>query len=294
MIDTQYKSKYGKIVVGSLLVKVLRNQAQKILSALRGPLSKPESQLNLFVTLWRQRSLVLELTKREFSGRYNGSFGGVIWSFGQPLFLLSVYTVAFGVILKSRWGFSGGTADYALMLFAGLIIFNAFSEVLIKSTTIITSNPNFVKKIVFPLELLPVIVVATALIHTFIGIARATAILFPLILMCFMPVLLGLGWLLSAVGVIVRDVSQLTGMLNHTLLFLTPIFYSIEAAPPLLQKLLMLNPLTFVVEQFRLVLFFGQMPAFKGWFLYFVLSSLFAWISLALFRRLRPTFADMV
>lgn len=261
----------------------------------------------LFATLWRHRSLVLELTKREFSRRYRGSFGGVVWSFAQPLFLLTVYTLAFGVILKARWGFSGSTADYALMLFAGLIIFNALSECLSKSTTLVTDNPNFVKKVVFPLELLPVITVLTALIHAFIGIAvwhlgyillfgvpKPTVILFPAILICFVPVLLGLGWLLSALGVIIRDISQLTGMLTNTLLFLTPIFYSIEAAPPLLQKLLMLNPLTFIIEQFRLVLFVGQMPALKGLVVYFVLSSLFAWISLVLFRRLRPNFADMV
>lgn len=262
---------------------------------------------SIFYTLWRHRSLVFELIKREFSGRYRGSFGGIAWSFAQPLFLLAVYTIAFGIILKSRWGFSGSTTDYALMLFAGLIVFNAFSECMSKSTALITDNPNFVKKVVFPLELLPVTTVATALIHALIGIAvwllgyallvgplKATAILFVVILVCFAPVLLGLGWLLSALGVIVKDVSQLTGMLSHTLLFLTPIFYSIEAAPPLLQNLLMLNPLTFVVEQFRLVLFYGQMPALKGLAVYFVLSSLFAWGALVLFRRLRPTFADMV
>lgn len=262
---------------------------------------------SLLTTLWRHQSLVIELTKREFSGRYRGSFGGIVWSFAQPLFLLAVYTIAFGVILKARWGFSGGTADYALMLFAGLIIFNLFSECLIKSTTLVTDNPNFVKKVVFPLELLPVITVATALIHAMIGLAvwllgytllfgipKPTVLLFPVILMCLVPVLLGLGWLLSALGVLVRDISQMTGMLNHTLLFLTPIFFSIEAAPPLLQNLLLLNPLTFIVEQFRLVLFHGQLPIFKGLAVYFVVASLFAWVSLALFRRLRPTFADMV
>ncbi len=223
------------------------------------------------------------------------------------MFLLTVYTIAFGIILKARWGFSGSTVDYALMLFAGLIVFNAFSEVLGKSSTLVTGNPNFVKKVVFPLELLPVIAVATALIHAFIGIAvwvtgytllisvpNATVILFPLILICFVPVLLGLGLLLSALGVFVRDISHLSSMLNHALLFLTPIFYSIEAAPPVLQKLLLINPLTFIVEQFRLILFYGQMPALKGLAVYFVLASLFAWISLVLFGRLRPTFADMV
>src|SRR5471032_1756145 len=127
--------------------------------------------MNLFASLWRHRGLVLELTKREFSGRYQGSFGGIVWSFVQPLFLLTVYTIAFGVILKARWGFSGGTADYALILFAGLIIFNAFSECLSKSTTLVTDNPNFVKKVVFPLELLPVITVATILMHALIALA---------------------------------------------------------------------------------------------------------------------------
>lgn len=261
----------------------------------------------MFLHLWRHRNLVLELTKREFSGRYQGSFGGIVWSFAQPLFLLTVYTIAFGVILKARWGFSGSTADYALMLFAGLIVFNAFSEVLSRSPTLVTGNQNFVKKVVFPLEFLPIITVATALIHAFIGIAvwllgytllvgapKATVILFPLILICFIPVLLGLGWLLSSMGVVIRDISQLTGTLSHTLLFLTPIFYSIEAAPPMLQNLLMINPLTFVVEQFRLVLFYGQIPALKGLVVYFALASLFAWGSLVLFRRLRPGFADMV
>jgi lipopolysaccharide transport system permease protein len=257
--------------------------------------------------IWRYRSLILELTKREFSKKYHGSFGGVVWSLIQPLFMLSIYTIAFGVILKARWGFSGSTSDYALMLFAGLILMNAFSEVLVKAPTLITANPNFVKKIVFPLELLPFIAVATALAHAIIGVAvwlagytlligtpKITVVFFPFILLCFVPVLLGVGWLLASVGVVVRDISQLTGMINHALLFLTPIFYSIEAAPPLLQRLLMLNPLTFLVEQFRLVMFYGQVASLKGLVLYFVLASLFAWISLILFRRLRHTFADIV
>ncbi len=262
---------------------------------------------DLIDALRRNRSLVFELTKRDFSGRYRGSFGGVVWSFVQPLFLLSVYTTAFGVILKSRWDGAGDTAEYAFMLFAGLIVFNAFSEVLNRATTLVSGNPNFVKKVVFPLELLPVVTVATALIHALIGLAvwlvgyaivfgapRATSALVPLILLSFMPVLLGLGWLLSAIGVIVKDIHQLTSMITHTLLFLTPIFYSIEAAPPLLQSLLLLNPLTFIVEQLRLVLFYGQLPTLVGLAVYCLVACFFAWASLALFKRLRPSFADMV
>lgn len=261
----------------------------------------------MFLSLWHHRSLVIELTKREFSGKYRGSFGGVIWSLVQPLFMLAVYTIAFGMILKARWGFSGSTVDYALMLFAGLIVFNLFSEILTKSTMLIIGQPNFVKKVVFPLELLPVITVFTALVHAFIGIVvwllgyqllvgtpKLTIFFVPLILLCFLPVLLGVGWLLSSIGVIFRDISQITGMLNHVLLFLTPIFFSIDAAPPMLQKFLLLNPLTFIVEQFRLVLFYGEIPMFKGLTIYCMLATLFAWVSFVLFSRLRPYFANMV
>lgn len=259
------------------------------------------------MTLWRHRSLVFELTKREFAGRYRGSFGGLIWSLVQPMCLLSVYTIAFGVILKARWGVSGSTAEYALMLFAGLIIFNAFAECLNRAPTLITNNPNFVKKIVFPLELLPWVMAFTAMLHALIGVAvwlvgytmlfdlpNPSVIFFPVILLSFFPVLLGIGWLLAALGVMIRDIQLLTGLLAQMLLFLTPIFYSIDMVPASLQRLLMFNPLTLIVEQFRWVLFARGTPELLELALYFVLSVLFARVSLALFRRLRPTFADIV
>jgi homopolymeric O-antigen transport system permease protein len=261
----------------------------------------------MFATLWRNRNLVFELARREFSGRYRGSFGGVVWSFAQPLFLLAVYTVAFGVIFKARWGFGGGTGDYALMLFAGLIVFNAFAECLAKAPTLITANPNFVKKVIFPLETLPWVMALTAVFHALIGIAvwflghliivglpSPSALLFPLVLASFFPLLLGIGWLLAAIGVVVRDIGQLTTMISHALLFLTPIFYSIDAVPPMLRGLLMVNPLTFAVEELRLVLVYGKAPLFGGLAAYFALSSLFAWAALLFFRRLRPRFADML
>ncbi len=261
----------------------------------------------MFISIWRHRSLVVELTKREFQGKYSGASGGAFWSFIQPLFLLTVYTLAFGVILKSRWGSNDSTAEYALMLFAGLIVFNAFSEVLTRSSVLITANPNFVKKIVFPLELLTVVTVATSLIHAFIGVAvwtlgyivlfgvpKPSLALFPLVFLCFLPVLLGTGWLLSSVGLIFKDVSQVVGMLNHTLLFLTPIFYSIEVAPPILQKFLILNPLTIVIEQLRKCMFSGIPPDFAALSIYFSISAIFAWLCFLLFKRLRPTFSDLI
>jgi lipopolysaccharide transport system permease protein len=261
----------------------------------------------LLASLRRHQSLMYVLVKREFAGRYRGSFGGILWSFVQPLFLLGVYTLAFGVILKTRWGFSGTTTDFAFLLFAGLIVFNLFSECLIKSVSLVSSNPNFVKKVVFPLELLPVICVASALLHALIatliwvggytilyGQPHATVLLAPLVICCLVPFLLGLGWILSSVGVIIRDIAHVTGMLSHTLLFLTPIFYSVDMAPPMIRSLLMLNPLTFIVDQVRLVMFYGQSPNFAGLALYLTAMCIFALAAYLLFQKLRPNFADLV
>jgi len=261
----------------------------------------------LFLTIWKNRFLILELSKRGFTQRYQGSFGGVAWSFVQPLFLLGVYTLVFSVILKTRWGLSGDTKEFALILFAGLIILNTFSECLNKAPLLITDNPNFVKKVVFPLEILPWVMVITVILQTLVsiaiwflgyfvlfGIPNHTALYFPAILFSFFPILLGVGWLLSSIGVIVRDISQLTLLFSHSLLFLTPIFYSKESAPPVLQNLLMLNPLTYLVEQFRFVLFFGYAPGWAGLAVYFLFSSFFAWTSLKVFRLLKPGFADLV
>lgn len=255
----------------------------------------------------RHYDLFIELTKREFSMRYKASFGGVFWSFLQPLFLLTIYTVAFGVILKARWGFAGGTLDYAFLLFAGLIVFNAFSEVLNKSSTLIISNSNLVKKVIFPIELLPAVTTVVALIHAVIGVAiwvvcyaifigtpKLTLIMIPSIFICMVPLLLGFSWLIASIGVFIRDLSHIVGMLTHALLFLTPIFYSINAAPSALHKLLLLNPLTFLIEQVRLVLYYGQMPALKGLTAYFILASVFSFLCCYVFKRLRPSFADNV
>ena len=256
---------------------------------------------------WRHRELLLELVKRDLWGRYRGSFGGLAWSFAQPLFLLAVYTLAFGVILRMRWGFGGGTGDYALMVFAGLIVFNAFAECLNAAPSLIVANANYVKKVVFPLELLPCVTALTATFHAVVGIAvwfagyavlygtpHPTALLFPAVLVCLFPLLLGVGWLLSAIGVAIRDIGQLAALFGHALLFLTPIFYGVDAVPPLLQNVLMANPLTFVVEQLRLVLFQGVMPNVTAMAVYFALACVFAFLSLWVFRRMRPRFAEMV
>lgn len=257
--------------------------------------------------VYRHRALLAELIKRDFSARYQGSFGGIVWSFVQPLFLLSVYTLAFGVILQTRWGITGSTIDYAFVLFAGLIPFNFFSECLTRSPTLIIGNPNFVKKVVFPLELLPLVTVSAALGHALIatlvwiagyciliGPPHPTVLFAPLVLLTLCPIVLALAWLLSSLGVVVRDIIQVTGMISHTLLFLTPIFYSRDIAPVVVQNLMTLNPLTFIVEQLRAVLFEGRLPNFVGIAIYLIAAGFVAWLAHAFFRKLRPLFADLV
>ncbi len=255
----------------------------------------------------KHSGLILELTKREFFGRYLGSFIGGFWSLIQPVFLLSVYTIAFGIILKARWGFAGNTIDYAFILFAGLIIYNAFTETLNKSPMLILGNTNYVKKVVFPLEILPIVVVITSLINAsisiliwvvgywiLVGFPPMTFIIFPIILISFTPLLLGFGWLFSALGVFVKDLTPITFLISHTLLFLTPIFYSIDAAPDIIQDFLVLNPLTYIVQQLRLILFYGELPYYKAIGIYFLLSSFFALICFLFFKKVKPYFGDLV
>ncbi|MEQ9009613.1 MAG: ABC transporter permease, partial [Ekhidna sp.] len=207
---------------------------------------------------------MLELVKRNIFSRYKNTLGGFAWSIVQPLFMLLVYVIAFGYILQIRWPGSEGALEYAFALFAGLIIYNAFSEVLNNSAIVITSNPNFVKKVVFPLEMLPIVTVFTALLHailsllvwvfayTFlIGFPEYTVLLFPVVFLVYFPILLGIAWLASAFGVLIRDSAQFATILGHALLFLSPVFYSIEQTPESIQRILVFNPLTFVIEQLR-------------------------------------------
>lgn len=251
--------------------------------------------------------MILELVRREFSGRYRNSLGGAAWAFAQPLLMLAIYTLVFGVILKSPRGLSVDTRQWSLMLFAGLIVFNAFAECLRRGPTLVSGNPNFVKKVVFPLEILPWVQGVTALANVavslaiwivayivLVGVPKATLVYFPLILLAYFPLLLGVGWLLAPLGVITRDMEPFTGVIANALLFLTPIFFSRDAAPLLLQHALAWNPLTFVVEQSRQVLFAGQPPDLTGLALYTLWATLFSGLSLMLFRHLRPAFADLV
>lgn len=267
------------------------------------------SPLELPRSLWRNRALTLALVQREVVGRYRGSIFGILWSFFNPVFMLAAYTLVFSVVFKARWGLSSSDSkiEYALILFAGLMIFNLLSECINKAPGTILSNVNFVKKVVFPLEILPVVTLGSALFHglislsvwlvfyvVFFGTPPLTALLFPVVVLPLVLWTLGLSWLLASLGVYLRDVSQIVGVVTTMLMFLSPIFYPVSSVPEEYQSLLLLNPLTPVIEQARDVLVWAKQPDWSLYGIYSGASLLIAWLGFAWFQKTRKGFADVL
>ncbi len=254
--------------------------------------------------------LVLQLVRREVIGRYRGSLLGLAWSFLNPLFMLAVYTLVFSTIFRARWGgeFAGGsTSGFALMLFSGLVIHGLFGEIAGSTPALIRANVNYVKKVVFPLQILPVASLGTALFHAFVSVGvllvfelilvgriPATALLWPLVIAPFALFLLGLGWFLASLGVYLRDIAQVIAPIVTAMLFLSPVFYPLDAAPQALRPFLVFNPLTLIIENSRKVLIYGQSPDLMGLSLYALLALVFASAGYWWFQKTRKGFADVL
>ena len=268
----------------------------------------PTSLRDLLLSFWRNRQLIVQLTKRDAVGRYKGSIMGLLWSFLNPIFMLAVYTFFFSVIFKSRWpGGSESKTEFALILFAGLMIFNLFSECMNKAPGLVILNVNYVKKIVFPLEILPLINLGSASFHMlmslcvwllfyiiFFGIPKASIFLLPVILLPFFIFTLGLSWFIASLGVYLRDLSQIVGLITTALMFLSPIFYPVEVLPVGMREIVRLNPLTFAVEQARNVMIWGGAIAWSKWAIFLLLSVTIAWLGYVWFQKTRRGFADVL
>ncbi|NLC71286.1 MAG: ABC transporter permease [Desulfuromonadaceae bacterium] len=262
----------------------------------------------LFLSLWSNRHLVFTLVRREIAGRYRGSFLGILWSFFNPVFMLSVYTFVFSVVFNARWGVgTGSKAEFALVLFAGLIVFNLFAECVTRAPNLILQNPTYVKKVVFPLEVLPWVIFFAALFHAgvsllvwllfcffILGLPPVTGFLFPLLIFPLLFLSLGFSWLLASLGVYLRDVSQIIGILVTALLFLTPIFYPLSVIPQGYRWIVLLNPLTLIVDQARDLLIFGRVPGWWGYALVTFGSLLISWAGFVWFQKTRKGFADVI
>lgn len=268
----------------------------------------PATPIEMFASLWRNRELINASAKREVLGRYRGSALGLLWSFFNPIFMLAVYTFVFSLVFKARWSTgSDSKTEFALVLFAGLIVFNLFAECVNRAPGAILSNVNYVKKVVFPLEILPVVTLLSALFHglislavwllaylMFFGLPHATVLYLPLVTLPLFLLIMGLSWALTSLGVYLRDVSQFIGVITTVLMFLSPIFYPATALPEHYQYLLYLNPLTPVIEQTRDVLFWGKTPDFFVLGIYWVVTLGIAWLGFAWFQKTRKGFADVL
>lgn len=264
--------------------------------------------MTLLTNFWRYRELIWQLTRREVVTRYRGSMIGLLWSFFNPVFMLTVYTFFFSIVFNARWGgTSASKSEFALTLFAGLIPFTLFSECINRAPQLILQNVNYVKKVIFPLEILPYVNLASALFHALISLLvlllfygmmhhtlHWTSVLLPIINLPLLLWILGFTWLLSSLGIFIRDVAQTVTIFTTSLLFLSPVFYSVSALPEPYRSMVYLNPLTSIIEQNREILIQGQLPDWRIWAINLVLSIAMAWLGYAWFNKTRPAFADVI
>ena len=266
----------------------------------------------IFLSLKRHYPLILQLIKREVVGRYRGSLLGMLWSLINPILMLAIYTFVFSVVFKIRMDQQDGSIyddkfAFALVLFVGLIIFNLFSECLSRAPGLILANVNYVKKIIFPLEILPWVNLGSALFHASISFSvllgflllidhpiHWTSIYLPIIVLPLLFLIIGLSWFLASIGVFVRDIGQFIGLILTMLMFMSPIFYPASALPASVRDYLFLNPLTFIIEQTRTVILYGQSPNWIGLAADYVVALLIAWAGMVWFEKTRKGFADVL
>lgn len=269
---------------------------------------QPASLPALARSLYRNRQLTVQLIHRDIAGRYKGSVLGLAWSFFNPVFMLAVYTFVFSEIFKARWGTGDESkTQFAVVLFAGMIVHSLFAEALNRAPGLILANVNYVKKVVFPLEILPVVSLGAALFHSLVslgvllaafalfnGYLHWTAVLIPLVMLPLVVLTLGFAWMLASLGVFLRDVGQTIGIITTVLMFLSPVFYPVTAVPERFLPFIMANPLTFIIEQAREVLIWGHLPNWTGLGIYMLAATAVAWAGYAWFQKTRKGFADVL
>jgi lipopolysaccharide transport system permease protein len=262
------------------------------------------------VALWREhRGLIAQFTAREIRATNRDTMLGMVWVVLGPAVMLAVYTLVFGLILGARGGRSA--TEYALWLYCGLTLFHVFAEPMNRGPSLVAGRPNFVKKIVFPLEILPVSAVGTSLFYAAIStllliVGKAIIIrqftgwevLFPLALVPAGLLGLAVCAALSAFGVFVRDLRHvISGPVARALFFLTPLVYPLDLVPAPWDKVIMLNPLTSIVQFGRATLIDGQNPDARWWIGLGVVTAVAlvaAVVCFAIFTKAKRGFADVL
>lgn len=259
--------------------------------------------------LWAERSLAWVLIRQELRSRYLGSSLGGAWNWIMPLLMLGVYALVFGGVLKARWPMarSESAVEFVATLFAGLLVVNVFAEMVGRAPGVLAANANLIKKMVFPVELLPVSLAGVALFNGLLSLLLLMLLLglvdgqvwaawwvLPVVLVPVVIQGLGVAWAVSACAVFVRDTGPLVQAALAALVFLTPVFYPLTAVPESWRDWVLLNPLTSTVEQLRAAAIYGVWPdpvvLVRDWLLSLVMALSGLW----LFRRLRDGFADVL
>jgi lipopolysaccharide transport system permease protein len=260
---------------------------------------------------WSHKNLIWQFARKDIVLRYRGSLLGGTWSVLSPLIMLAIYTFVFQFVLHARWPQGalegGGTIDYALNLYAGLLIFNWFSECLGRAPRLILEQPYLVNKVIFPLHVLGWAAAISAGVQMSISLGiwlfasllvgyppTFYMLLLPLLPILLLPWLLALVWALSSVGVFLRDLSQLLPILITGLMFLSPVLYPVKALPVSLQTLAYLNPLSATIEGLRSLAFNPAELNVQGVAFSFIVGVVFAALALKLFYRLSPHFSDVL
>ncbi len=266
------------------------------------------SPFEIVRSFYKNRQLIFQMAKRDVIGRYRGSMLGLAWSFFNPLIMLAVYTFVFSVVFQSRWNTtSNSQTEFALALFIGMIVHGLLAECVGRAPTIILNHVSYVKKVVFPLEILPWVAMIATLFHFLVSMGvwtlfylavnqslNWTVVFLPIVLLPIVFFTMGLAWALAAFGVYLRDIGQMTGVFTTILLFLSPVFYSADRLPEKFKTLMYLNPLTFIIEETRNVAMWGKLPNWEGSAIALFVSLFVAWFGFIVFQRTRQGFADVL
>jgi lipopolysaccharide transport system permease protein len=264
----------------------------------------------LALRLVKHRFVLKQLAWRSIAGAYGGSIGGLLWIVVKPLLMLAVYTTVFGVVFHSRFYHDpsqDSAGAFALALFVGLTVFSVLAEMLGKAPTLIIGNITFVKRMVFPLDVL----VASEFLATLFQFAVSMALFIvllvvrthglpwaalatPFIVLPFLMFVLGLSWFLASLGTYLRDTAQVIGIVTSILMFLSPIFFPISALPQTAQDWIVLNPVAAVVEEMRNAFFLGTLPDPLVLLRHYVVGGLVMWLGWVWFEATRRGFADVL
>lgn len=261
--------------------------------------------LRIPADIWRSRHLLGQLIKRDVLLRYRGAIFGVLWIFLSPLVMLAIFAFIFGQIFQARWPQQDTGVPFWILLYSGLIAFNVFAETISRAPTAVRGYPSFVKKIIFPVNILPIVPLGAALVHggfnflillaalAWTGHLHASILLFPLLIVPLLLLALGLSWFLAAWGVFIRDMTQIVPVFVQMLLFLSPVFYPVSAVPEILRPFYQYNPLGTVIETSRTAIT-GQPIEWSHWGMALVFSMVVSIMGYAFFQYSRDEFADVL